>query len=392
MQFPPLSCTRALPRALTRLLLGLAFGHPLVAQPATPVLRTNTRAITIRDGGGVVDWWLEPDVTPDVYRVAFPRRTNTVTYVTDVDSITFTIRPGESRDLIVLLNGSTMCLNQLSSVAAFARPRVIRGDSLSTQIIPFTVRSNRIYVRGQINGSAPLLLQLDLGASGSAINRSSHGEGQMTFDATDILLNSDGRKPARASSKNQLSIGALQWDAERFVETGNMSSWEDGLIGNGLFRDFVVEIDYNRHELRLHRSLPSIPPTAQRFDMVLDGVRPLIQATLTTGDQAFEDWYLFDTGHTGGLLLSAKQNRAHNLRARLGAWMGLGARKIVRVHDFRIGTFAMPSTIAVLETHSTGDSGHKYGVLGNSWLRQFNTIIDNQAGHLYLSRAVAPRR
>jgi hypothetical protein len=100
-----------------------------------------------------VDWWLEPDTKPDVYRVAFPKRTNTVTYVTDVDSITFTIAPGETRDLIVMLNGSTACQNQLSSVPAYARPRVLSGDSMATQVIPFTLRQNRIYVQGRINGS-----------------------------------------------------------------------------------------------------------------------------------------------------------------------------------------------------------------------------------------------
>jgi hypothetical protein len=90
-----------------------------------------------------------------------------------VDSITFTIAPGETRDLIVMLNGSTACQNQLSSVPAYARPRVLSGDSMATQVIPFTVRQNRIYVQGRINGSGLLLMQFDLGARGQAINRAS---------------------------------------------------------------------------------------------------------------------------------------------------------------------------------------------------------------------------
>jgi hypothetical protein len=119
--------------------------------------------------------------------------------------------------------------------------------------------------------------------------------------------------------------------------------------------------------------------------MVLDGVRPLVQATLTVDSVRVRDWYEFDTGHSGTLLLSARQNRAHNLRAHHGAWMGFGARKFVRVHDFHLDPFRMPSAMAVLETHTTVDDGHRYGLLGNAWLRQFNAIIDNHSGDLYLA-------
>jgi hypothetical protein len=164
-----------------------------------------------------------------------------------------------------------------------------------------------------------------------------------------------------------------------------MSSWEDVIIGNGLFRDFVIEIDYDRSELRLRRTLPPVPASYQRLPMVLDGVRPLVQATLTVDSSHIRDWYEFDTGHSSTLLLSARQNRAHNLRARLGAWMGFGARKFVRVRDFHVGHFRMPSAMAVLETHTNVDNGHRYGLLGNAWLRQFNAIIDNHSGHLYLA-------
>lgn len=339
----------------------------------------------IRDGLSVVPGRVEPDANPDVYRVAYPRTTSTVTYVTDIDSITFVVRPGESKDFVILLEGKVVCPNRVSAVAAFATPRILSGDSSAVQVIPFTVRDNRIYVRGTINASEPLLIQFDLGASGSVINHTSAGRAPMTFDTHDVLVNSDGVQRARASSSNVLTIGNLQWSRERFVETRNMSSWEDVIIGNALFRDHVIEINYETRELRLHRTLPPIAPRAVRLDMAMDnGVRPLVQADLRVKGERFRDWYLFDTGQSGTLIISNRQNHQHDLRRKTGAWFGFGSRKLVRVHGFQIGGIEMPSTTATLENYAQADAGLSYGLLGNGWLRRFNAVIDNQRGHLYL--------
>lgn len=56
-----------------------------------------------------------------------------------------------------------------------------------------------------------------------------------------------------------------------------------------------------------------------------------------------------------------------------------------QVHHSDLGAFRMPSAMAVLETHTSVDDGHRYGLLGNAWPRQFNAIIDNHAGQLYLA-------
>lgn len=384
--------TTAQSSARRLLLLGAvayASTPALPAQADVPVLRANSRALIIRDGRSVVVGQVEPDARPDVYRVTYPRTTSTVTYVSDIDSITFSVKPGESKDFVILLEGKIACPNRISAVAAFNTPRVLSGDTSAVQVIPFTLRDNRIYVRGTINGSAPLLMQFDLGASGSVINETSTARIPMTFDARDVLVNSDGTHGTRASSANVLTIGNLQWSRERFAQTRNMSSWEDVIIGNSLFRDFVVEIDYNKRALLLHRERPPIPSTFVKLEMAMDnGVRPLVQAELRVKNEVFTDWYLFDTGQSGTLIIGNQQNHRHDLRRKTGAWFGIGGRKLTRVRGFRLAGMELPPTMATIETLSKAEGGLRYSLLGNGWLKHFNVVIDNQHGHLYLARIV----
>ena len=385
---------RALPAARRVVFIAavaLASTPGLRAQADPPILRANSRALIIRDGASVVRGQVEPDASLDVYRVTYPRTTSTVTYISDIDSVTFSVQPGESKDFVILLEGKTACPNRVTAVSAFNMPRVLSGEGSAVQVIPFTMRDNRIYLRGTINGSVPLLVQFDLGSSGSVINEQSTARVPMTFDARDVLVNSDGQHSVRASSTNVLTIGNLQWSRERFAETRNMSSWEDVIVGNALFRDYVVEIDHDKRELRVHRERPPIANSFVRLEMAMDnGVRPLVQAELRLGEQVFRDWYLFDTGNSGTLTIGNQQNHRHDLRRKTGAWLGLGSRKLTRVRGFRLAGMELPPAMATLETLSDPNAGLRYGLIGNGWLKHFNVVIDNQHGYLYLARSTAP--
>jgi hypothetical protein len=171
------------------------------------------------------------------------------------------------------------------------------------------------------------------------------------------------------------------------VLTENMERFEDVIFGNSLFRDRIVEIDYDRMELRVHAVSPTIPPSYTRHHMALDGgIRPLIQADLLVDTQRVTDWYLFDTGLTSTLRLSARQNREQHLAARVGAWFGFGGRKIFRARGFRIGGIEMPAGMAVVETYDDVNQGLVAGgAIGNAWLRRFNVILDNQRGAIWLA-------
>ncbi|MCC6243912.1 MAG: aspartyl protease family protein [Gemmatimonadaceae bacterium] len=378
------------PLALATFLACLAL--PLGAQAPRDTLRTDSRAMRVRDGYSTTDWWVEPNAQPDTYYLNFPLSGGVVTFVSERDSIRVTVKPGESRDFIVRLRDSVNVLTRVSATETYARPRIVVGDTLAVQIIPFTMRDDRVYVEGTINGSAPLVMQFDLGASGLTFNERSVKKAPVRWDATDVLVNSDGRHTAPSSRSATIRIGALEWTRQSIVQTGNMERYEDVIFGNSLFRDRVVEIDYDRRELRVHATTPPITSAFVRHPLALDnGVRPLIQAELLVNGSWIKDWYLFDTGHTGTLMLSAKHNRDQQLAARLGARWGIGDRRLFRARGFRIGSVQLPAGTAVVQVMKDVDRGNAYSLIGNSWLKRFNVILDNRRGAIWLAptRAVA---
>jgi hypothetical protein len=359
---------------------------PTVAQARRDTLRANSRAMRISDGHSTTDWWVEPGPQPDTYHTAFPLMGGTVTFVSDLDSLTLAVKPGEVRDFIVRLHDSVSVVTRISAVSTFARPRILAGDSMATQTIPFTIRRNRIYIEGSINGSAPLQIQFDLGTTGSVYNAQSLGRAPITWDESDVLHNSDGRNAVPASRQNTIRIGNMEWRGQRLVQARNMERYEDLIVGNSLFRDRIVEIDYDRSQLRVHAV--SAPGTTgfMRQSLALHlNVIPLIEAELLVDGTRIKQWYMFDTGHSGPLLLSARQNREHQLASRLGAWFGFGGRKTFRARGFRIGGLEMPAATAVVETYSDVNRGKSHGLLGNAWLRHFNVILDNRQGAIWLA-------
>jgi hypothetical protein len=380
--------------AITAVVIALCHAAPIVAQAPLDVLQGRSRTMRVLDGHSRTEWWVDPSSQPDTYHLAFPLVGGSVTFISDMDTLTVTVKPGEHRDFMVRLTDGTSCLTRVSAVPTYPRPRVVSGDSLAVQVIPFTMRDNRIYVQGSINGSAPLLMQFDLGAGALNFSKRSRAKAPITWDASDVLVNSDGRNTVPASARNTIRIGTLEWTNQRLVQTENMARHEDVIFGNSLFRDRILEIDYDRMEMRVHAVPPDIAPTFTRHDLALDGgVRPLIQAELLVDTLRLTDWYLFDTGLTSTLRLSARQNRQHQLASRLGAWFGFGGRKIFRARGFRVGGMEMPAGMAVVETYDDVTQGLVAGgAIGNAWLRRFNVILDNRHGAIWLAptREVQP--
>ncbi|MCU0648032.1 MAG: hypothetical protein MUF00_08555, partial [Gemmatimonadaceae bacterium] len=191
---------------------------PVLAQVRLDTLRTNSRAMHLRDGASRSDWWVEPGPQADTYHLNFPLAGGTVTFYAERDSLTVHVPPGESRDFIVRLRDSIDVLTRVSATANYPRPRIVAGDTMAVQEVPFTIRDNRIYVEGTINGSGPLVLQFDLGAGGLNFNKHHLGKApSIPWDATDVLKNSEGRNTVPSSRKVTIRIGAMEWTGQTIV-------------------------------------------------------------------------------------------------------------------------------------------------------------------------------
>ncbi len=353
----------------------------LSAQINLPVIRATSKNVKIRDGIVVKDWWyITPETKPDRYWVDFPRKEQVVAFITDTDSISFLVKQGMAYDFVILVDGRDSAFTQ---IVGMHQHQLTYTGSSGSDTIPFTFRDNRIYFEGSINGSETLKIQFDLGAAMSNINAKSTHKIKMNFDSSTFLINSHGRNKTRLSNINKITLGKLSISPDAFVETKNMAKWEDAIVGNSLFLDKYLEIDYDRKFFIAHNNMPSIDSSWKRMNMQLDGgVRPLIEATLEIDGVNYTDWYVFDTGDGGNGMLSNELTQRHGIYYKFNKIIGFGGRKIANIPKITIAGYVFESGTIVLEKPNA--ELLENSLLGNKILSRFNVIINNREGYLYL--------
>lgn len=96
-------------------LLLLLLAAASAAQDKLPVVKSNVSVISIQDGETLKkdSWTLSPETKPDVYEADLvggrPRK---VTFITDVDSISFTVEEGKQYDFIIR-RGEDLCYTRI---------------------------------------------------------------------------------------------------------------------------------------------------------------------------------------------------------------------------------------------------------------------------------------
>jgi hypothetical protein len=98
---------------LTIALLLLAFAAS--GQDKLPVIKSNVSVVSIQDGKEFKKdfWTLAPEARPDVYEAALiDGQPHKVTFITDVDSISFMVEEGKKYDFIIQ-KGSDLCYTQI---------------------------------------------------------------------------------------------------------------------------------------------------------------------------------------------------------------------------------------------------------------------------------------
>lgn len=367
-------------------ILCIIVSQNLTAQQNLPLIHANSKNVKIKDGLNYKSdfWVIFPETKPDIYFLDIPRTTTLVKFITDIDSISFTMKYGETKDFIVLLNGKDSCYTQIS--ANYPNLKIPKKINLGNDTIPFTLKNNRIYFKGKINDSEILNIQFDLGADAVNINSKSLKKINIKFDKKGTLINSDGMNETRVSSSNEFEIQGLKWSDIEIYETNNMENYEDAIVGNGFFLDQIYKIDYEKSVLILYDILPEIETDFLKQNMILDnGVRPVIEVVFKFENQTFKDWFLFDTGNTGNGIVGNSFLRKDNLYNQFSNIIGFGGKKMAFIPQLIIANQTISDGVITLEKPNKNGSNYKFGgLIGNKILKRFNVIIDNREGLIYM--------
>ena len=298
--------------------------------------------------------------------------------------------------LLLLVSGATTRPSARASTRAAPAPITI----------PFELANHLVIVKGRINKSRPLSFLLDTGASLAVVRSNVAQELKLSLSGS---VNARGAGPgAQTGSRVTRATWSLV-GLERLAQPVafalplpelpfSLGRDVDGIVGGEFIRQFVVELDYQAHVLRLHDPA-TFAYTGRGETLPLefnaDG-HPVIKATVmpSPGVQ-LEGRFLFDIGSSLALALHAPLVRDHNLPAlpsktirSMGAG-GVGGRsegRLGRVTTFQIGSFTLHNPITLFSQAAGGAfaSAALAGNIGAQIANRFRVFLDYSHRHLIL--------
>lgn len=78
-----------------------------------PIIKATSKMVDIRDGENFkkAQWRISPELKPDIYKTS--NKNKIVTFYTDLDSISFNVKPNKKYNFIILLNNKDSALTQI---------------------------------------------------------------------------------------------------------------------------------------------------------------------------------------------------------------------------------------------------------------------------------------
>lgn len=277
--------------------------------------------------------------------------------------------------------------------------------------IPFKLVTRHIIVQVRINNSRPLSFVLDTGDRVGIVDTDVAKElglklqgqvrvggagsetllGSMVEDATWTLGGLEGfSQPVR------LAI-PLRRLAARFGHDF------DGIIGAEFIKQFVVEVDYPAHVIRLHdKDKFTYAGSGDSVPIQLSGQgHPILDAEVTPiGSEPIKGKYVLDIGSSGGLALTSPFVTQHRLPGTgqktiraigLGGAGGQSIAKIGRVAELKIGKFKIANPITIFSEDKAGAfaSAELAGNIGQQIASKFKLFLDYDRNRIIFEPAAS---
>ncbi len=378
----------------TLLLLCTLGSHVVFGQKIVPIVRATSPGVAINDGGYVDKnaWSLSPKARPDVYTADRTRHTKRVTFYTDIDSISISLKPGTSVDFIILLNGKDSCYTRISSAIPPVDNKLRVHAKPDT--IPFTLTAyNSIAVNAIINNRDTVKLHFDTGSFDFRLTKEGiRTKTKLLANQPDVATGKTAPNFGKMEKVSSIQLGKLLFTDPTVVVTGLTAHEMDGRFGWNLFEGKVVEIDYDRQLLIIRQTTPrrlkgyaKSPLKFIRSSVCITGEIP-INNKLYTGD------FMLDSGSDMALILDSTwaTNQQFPMDLPLIKTKKFSdprgvvyETKTVRLPLIRLHPFSLENVPTTL-LGSKNPAGFSINFLGNEVLKRFNTILDFKHDCIYL--------
>lgn len=278
-------------------------------------------------------------------------------------------------------------------------------------IIPFEIQNNFIILNFKVNSVSNIRFIYDSGSEHSLFFEKSLAELlNFKFIRRIQIYGSDLSMPISAvvaqgikfetESKQTLNTDIIVMEENLFRLNEYFGIEISGIIGNSMFRNKVIELDYDKLLLKVY-SIEQFDPEKLKFTEIpskwIKGKPYIYPSIITSASKPiYNTTLLFDTGASIGLLLYTNHLKEGELPAKMipgTMGMGLGGPiegYIGRVDGITINEFNFGNIITHFQNLDTinirKDESFKHGIIGNSLISHFNVALDFSNHKLYLKR------
>lgn len=364
------------------LLMLLALSTSCFSQKKIPVIKASSKvAILYEEGQVPIRWNLTPEAKVDVHTTNKLTKPATIKLKTDIDSISLTLKAGQYKDFIVLLNGKDSCYTSFKSpeVKDYSKHSPEIHDTIALIINKY----NTNYIKVIINKKDTLKLNFDTGAT----------ELTLTEDALKNKIKGDIKL---YNTFNDIEVGGRAYKTK--IYDIKMAGHEtDGLIGWDLFDGMVVELNYDKNIMVVHSRLPRAlkrNKAVAKLDIRYFNNRFFTETQIGQNGSTVKEWFLFDTGYQKTVMLDNDLLVQENFptdtmefieKVIMHGTIGNEVPVITSMlQSLKIGNYELKNIPAQIMTTSKTQFGSNIHILGNEILKRFTTYLDFQDNVFYL--------
>jgi hypothetical protein len=188
-----------------------------------------------------------------------------------------------------------------------------------------------------------------------------------------------------------LRIGDLEFNSVAIWENKYSGQETDGKFGIDLFKDKVIQLDFDEKTLTISSDLPKHLRKYERLNLKFENDMMFVEANCTIDGAVIGNWFLIHSGYSGGLLFDDKFVKEYQIGKKL---------KITGEKELKDSYGNVLKTVkAILPGFTIGREKltdvpvgffegalgrQKMSIMGGDILKRFNLVIDAKKAFIYL--------
>ena len=292
------------------------------------------------------------------------------------------------------------------ALAAFSGGPVGGAAELSTNppvsTLKFRLQNGLVMVPATVNESEPLSFLLDTGYSITTIHPRLVEPLKLPRAGSVTIVGIAGEEAAPMYSGAEFTLGTATYRPRRVaaVPSEARRRRRDGILGSGLFRRFVVQLDFRTTTMRLFNPEDFVyTGKGMKVPLRLDRETPELRAVIPLSDgRTIEGRFELDTGCDDGVCLGrpfVAENKLEEVLAVADGGVKRGTGGDARISSgeiplLRLGEAEARKVSASFFREGSPAGEGLAGHLGMQTLRQFHVTIDFRRREMILESITAP--